>query len=77
MFKIKFCNFEYGRKNYRRLYAITIESVVETDKNIIINVKESVPAPNSMVTQGITYPFCVVKINSKKKLLLDKKSHYL
>jgi hypothetical protein len=41
--------------------------------NIIINVKESVPAPNSMVTQGITYPFCVVKINSKKKLLLDKK----
>jgi hypothetical protein len=33
-----------------------------------------VPAPNSMVTQGITYPFCVVKINSKKKLLLDKKA---
>jgi hypothetical protein len=26
-----------------------------------------------MITQGITYPFCVVKINSKKKLLLDKK----
>jgi hypothetical protein len=31
--------------------------------------KESVPAPDAMVTQGITYPFCVVKINSKKKLL--------
>jgi hypothetical protein len=32
-------------------YSITIESVVETDKNIIINVKESVPAPNSMVSR--------------------------
>jgi hypothetical protein len=51
MFKIKFCNFEYGRK-ITGGYSITIESVVETDKNIIINVKESVPAPNSMVTQG-------------------------
>jgi hypothetical protein len=39
MFKIKFCNFEYGRKNYGG-YSITIESVVETE-NIIINVKES------------------------------------
>jgi hypothetical protein len=44
MFKIKFCNFEYGRK-ITGGYSITIESVVETDKNIIINVKESVPAP--------------------------------
>jgi hypothetical protein len=51
-------------------YSITIESVVETDKNIIINVKESVPAPNSMITQGITYPFCVVKINSKKEIII-------
>jgi hypothetical protein len=39
MFKIKFCNFEYGRK-ITGGYAITIESVVETDKNIIY-VKES------------------------------------
>jgi hypothetical protein len=36
MFKIKFCNFEYGRK-ITGGYSITIESVVETD--IIINVK--------------------------------------
>jgi hypothetical protein len=74
MFKIKFCNFEYGEKIRRLFY--TIESVVETDKNIIINVKESSPAPN-MVTQGITYPFCVVKINSKKKLLLKKMPLFL
>jgi hypothetical protein len=31
MFKIKFCNFEYGRK-ITGGYSITIESVVETDK---------------------------------------------
>jgi hypothetical protein len=31
--------------------------------------KESSPEPDAMVTQGVTYPFCVVKINSKKKLL--------
>jgi hypothetical protein len=51
-------------------YAITIESVVETDKSIIINVKESSPEPGVIVTQGITYPFCVVKINSKKEILI-------
>jgi hypothetical protein len=51
-------------------YAITIGSVVETDNSIIINVKESLPAPDSNVTQGITYPFCVVKINSKKEIII-------
>ena len=51
-------------------YAITIGSVVETDNSIIINVKESLPASDSNVTQGITYPFCVVKINSKKDIII-------
>jgi hypothetical protein len=43
---------------------------VETKENIIINVKESSPEPGSMVTQVITYPFCVVKINSKKEIII-------
>jgi hypothetical protein len=51
-------------------YSITIESVAETEKNIIINVKESSPDPGAMVTQAITYPFCVVKINSKKEIII-------
>jgi hypothetical protein len=50
-------------------YSIAIESVQETEKNIILNVQESSPEPGTMVTQGITYPFCVVKINSKKEII--------
>jgi len=51
-------------------YKIGIESVVETDKNIIISVKETMPEKGSMVTQEITTPYCVVKINSKKEIIL-------
>ena len=47
-------------------YAIGIENVVETDKNIIIMVKKINLEPGSMVTQAFTTSFCVVKINSKK-----------
>lgn len=51
-------------------YAVGVESVVETDKNIIITVKETSPEPDAMVSQSITYPFCVVKINSKKEIII-------
>ena len=50
-------------------YSIGVESVVETEKNIVIKVKETVPKEGAMVTQAITYPFCVVKINSKKDII--------
>jgi hypothetical protein len=58
-----------GKKNTGG-YSIGIESAVETEANIIINVKESSPETNSMVTQSITYPYCVVKINSKKEIII-------
>lgn len=51
-------------------YKIGVESVVETDKNIIITIKEIVPEPGAMTTQGITTPYCVVKINSKKEIII-------
>lgn len=51
-------------------YTIGIESAVETDQNIIITVKETVPEPGANVTQVITNPFCVVKINSKKEIII-------
>jgi len=51
-------------------YKIGIESVVETDKNIIITIKETSPQSSSMVTQEITTPYCVVKINSKKEIII-------
>lgn len=51
-------------------YKIGIESAVETDKNIIITIKETTPQSGSMVTQEITTPYCVVKINSKKEIII-------
>lgn len=51
-------------------YSIGVESIIETPENIVISVKETNPNPDAMVTQGITYPYCVVKINSKKPIVL-------
>ena len=51
-------------------YKIGIESVVETDKNIIITIKETAPKSGSMITQEITSPYCVVRINSKKEIII-------
>jgi hypothetical protein len=51
-------------------YSIGVENVVETDKNIIITVKETKPESDAILTQNITYPFCVVKINSKKEIII-------
>ena len=51
-------------------YNIGIDNVIETDKNIIITVKETNPEPGSMVSQAFTAPFCVVKINSKKEIII-------
>lgn len=50
-------------------YRIEIESVLETDKNIIITTKEIAPIPGSITIQQITNPYYVVKINSKKEIL--------
>lgn len=51
-------------------YSIGIETAVETDKNIIVTVKETNPEPGGMVTQAFTNPFCVVRINSKKEIVI-------
>ena len=50
-------------------YKIGIENVVETATNIIVTVKETDPEQGTMVTQALTNPFCVVKINSKKAII--------
>jgi hypothetical protein len=51
-------------------YSIGVEKVEETDKNIILTVKEHGPAPDAMVVQVISYPYTVVKINSKKEIVV-------
>ena len=52
-------------------YSIGINTVIETDKNIVVTIKETSPEPGSMVTQAFTNPFCVVKINSKKDIIFQ------
>jgi len=49
-------------------YYFTIENVVETKDNIIVTVKENVTKGN--VETVITYPLTVVKINSKKDIII-------
>lgn len=51
-------------------YSIGVDKVEETDKNIIITVKENAPAKDAMVMQVITYPYTVVKIHSKKEIII-------
>lgn len=51
-------------------YGITVDSVIETEKNIVIKVKEITPEAGAMLTQSITYPYSVVKINSKKEIIV-------
>ena len=50
--------------------SIWIENVQETDTNIIITLKETIPElnANTPVSQTLTNPFCVVKVNSKKQI---------
>ncbi|WP_035646961.1 MULTISPECIES: protease complex subunit PrcB family protein [unclassified Flavobacterium] len=58
-----------GEKNTSG-YSIGVEKVEETDKNIIITVKENSPAPDAMVMQVISYPYTVVKVHSKKEIII-------
>ncbi|MDR7212478.1 protease complex subunit PrcB family protein [Flavobacterium piscis] len=58
-----------GQKNTGG-YSIDVEKVEETDQNIIITVKENAPAKDAMVMQVITYPYTVVKVRSKKEIII-------
>lgn len=58
-----------GEKNTSG-YSIGVEKVEETDKNIIITVKENSPAPDAMLLQVISYPYTVVKVHSKKEIII-------
>ena len=67
--KSNFIILNMGEKNTGG-YSIGVEKVEETATNIVITVKETAPAPDSMVMQVITYPYAVVKINSKKDIII-------
>lgn len=67
--KSNFIILNMGEKNTSG-YSIDVEKVEETDKNIIITVKEISPAKDAMVMQMISYPYTVVKVNSKKEIIV-------
>ncbi len=52
------------------VYSITVENVVELDNIVVVTIKEKSPDPDAMVTQAITYPYAIVKINSKKQIVI-------
>lgn len=47
-------------------YSINVKEAIEDDTKITLILKETSPAPGAMVTQALTYPFAVVKVNSRK-----------
>jgi len=49
-------------------YYFTIENAEETNENIILTIKEN--APKGMATSVMTNPMCVIKINSKKNIII-------
>ena len=69
---IKTSNFiilNLGEKTSRG-YGIKVESVVETEKNIVVTLKKIIPDKNTITTQEITTPYSIVKINSKKEIII-------
>ena len=49
-------------------YSFLIENIEETENDIIITIKEN--APQGMATTVMTYPISIVKINSKKNIII-------
>jgi len=52
-------------------YSITASNVQETADKIIVTVKETEPSADAMNVQVITYPYAIVKINSKKPIEIN------
>ena len=51
-------------------YAITVDKVEETATQIIVTVRETTPAPGDMSLTVMTYPYTIVRINSKKEIVI-------
>lgn len=52
-------------------YSIGIKNVTETADKIIITVEENTPVSGEMTTSVISYPYTIVKINSKKTIIIQ------
>jgi hypothetical protein len=64
------CNFlllNMGSQNSGG-YSISVESVEELENDVIVTIKEN--APTGMATTVMTNPMTIVKINSKKNIII-------
>ena len=51
-------------------YKIEVENVEETATNIVVTVKEILPAPSDSNISVLLSPYTIVKINSKKPIII-------
>ena len=49
-------------------YSISIDSIQELENDVIVTIKEN--APTGMATSVMTNPMTIVKINSKKNIII-------
>ena len=50
-------------------WSINVVDVQETDNKIIVTVKETEPKGEGITSVDYVYPYCIVKINSKKEIV--------
>lgn len=51
-------------------YAIGVEKAEETDTAVILTLSKKEPAAGAMVTQAVTTPYALIRINSKKEIII-------
>ena len=51
-------------------HSINVEKAEETPTQIILTVKENGPQPGEMTTSVMSNPYTVVKVNSKKEIII-------
>ncbi|SCY11766.1 protease complex subunit PrcB family protein [Flavobacterium caeni] len=49
-------------------HTVAVEKVEELPDKIVITVKESHPGPGEMATSVMSYPYAIVRVNSKKPI---------
>ena len=52
-------------------YSLKIEKAEETNQNVILTLKEITPENLVIIPDVYKYPFCLIKINSKKEIIFQ------
>lgn len=63
-----FAILNLGEKNSDG-YSLKIVKAEETDQNVILTLKEITPENMIIIPDVYKYPFCLIKINSKKEII--------